>query len=41
LDRVEAAADARNWSEVILLAEDILRIDPENNDAQTFLAGRA
>ncbi len=37
LDRIEEVADARDWDEVRSLADDILRLDPENEDARAFL----
>ncbi|MBT3943537.1 MAG: hypothetical protein HOC77_08005 [Chloroflexi bacterium] len=38
LDEAEAAADGRNWDAVLDLCDQVLRIDPDNEDAQTFLA---
>lgn len=38
LDQIEEAADQRDWSAVHQLAEDVLRLEPENADALTYLA---
>jgi tetratricopeptide (TPR) repeat protein len=38
LDQLEEVADRRDWDQVKLLADDILRLDPENQDAKAFLA---
>ncbi len=38
LDQIEAAVEQRDWERVRELAEDVLRLDPDNGDAQAFLA---
>src|SRR3972149_4311646 len=37
LDEAEQALVARDWERVRLLAEDALRLDPDNGDARSFL----
>ena len=38
LDQIEEAADQRDWQAVHQLAQDVLRLEPENADALTYLA---
>ena len=38
LDQIEEAADQRDWQGVHQLAQDVLRLDPENADARGYLA---
>ena len=38
LDQVEEAADQRDWQKVRQLVEDVLAVDPDNGDAQTYIA---
>ncbi len=38
LDQIEEAADQRDWQAVLQLAQDVLRLEPENGDALTYLA---
>ena len=38
LDQIEEAADQRDWEAVKQLADDVLRLEPENADALTYLA---
>ncbi|MCZ6671946.1 MAG: hypothetical protein O7C75_03305, partial [Verrucomicrobia bacterium] len=38
LDQIEEAADQRDWQGVRQLAQDVLRLDPENADALGYLA---
>ena len=42
LDHIEAAAGSFDWSKVQELADGVLRLDPENEEAKSFLnaAGR-
>ncbi len=37
LDQIEEAADQQNWERERALAEEVLALDPDNQDAQTFL----
>ena len=37
LDETEAALASRDWERVRALAGDVLRLDPENEDARSFL----
>ncbi len=37
LDQIEEAADQQNWERERILAEEVVALDPENQDAQTFL----
>ena len=37
LDQVEEAADNQDWDKERTLAEEVLSLDPDNIDAQTFL----
>ena len=38
LDQIEEAADNQDWNGERTLAEEVLSLDPDNIDAQTFLA---
>jgi len=38
LDQIEEAADQQDWERERVLAEEVLALDPDNKDAQTFLA---
>ncbi len=37
LDQIEEAADQQNWERERALAEEVLALDPDSQDAQTFL----
>ena len=37
LDRIEEAADDRDWTTVEDLSAEVLHLDAENDDAKTFL----
>ena len=38
LDQIETAVEERDWERVRELSDDVLRLDPDNEDAQSFLA---
>ena len=38
LDQIEGAADQQDWDRERQLAEEVLSLDPDNVDAQTFLS---
>ena len=38
LDQIEEVADQRDWQSVHQLAQDVLQLDPENDDALGYLA---
>jgi class 3 adenylate cyclase len=38
LDQIETAVEERDWERVRGLSDDVLRLDPDNEDAQSFLA---